>query len=161
MSTSKSFGMIIVASLLLFTGQALAEQTHVVQGPEREGGSPYEFLANVEYFRAHNVRVVVTDRCKSSCTLYTALLRDNLICARPSARFIFHRYVWANDLKVDAQGLIQSYRITGPIIGPEADALWMSYPLSVRKRIMAESPTGLPRHGEELTVPAIELVPRC
>lgn len=159
-SMRKFFGIGMLAFILL-AGQAVAAQEHVVLGPEQKGGEPQYFYDQIRTFRTDKVRVVIKGACLSSCTLYTVLVSDGLICARPGATFVFHRVMVADQLQIDAQGIIRSYRLVGPLVGPEAGRFWMTYPFEVRHRIMQESPTGLPRWGEELTIPATELVPTC
>ncbi|MBI4087836.1 hypothetical protein HY418_00425 [Candidatus Kaiserbacteria bacterium] len=153
---------LIIGFLLLMGKAAFAQPVHVVTGPERLGGSPYEFLAKMRAYRADGVKVVIGDKCISSCTLYTALLRDDLICAKPGAKFVFHRFVLVDNIKVDGQGRLQSFHIMGPLTGPMAQQLWMTYPYRIRHQIMKRSGIGLPRVGNELTIPARQLgVPTC
>lgn len=154
----------IVIALVLFlslAGQAQAQQTHVIGRIEGLGGSPYEFIARANMFRQNDVRVVVTGNCVSSCTLYTSLLPDGLICAMPGAKLVFHRYNYLSDVQVDGKGRLKSYKIAETLAGPEFMGIWRQYPLSVRKRIMQESPEGLPAWGNELSIRATELVPAC
>ena len=152
---------IAIAALLFLAGQATAQTDYILNGVERLGGNPYAFLAQVRMYRERDVRVVVKDQCVSSCTLYTSLLPDGLICALPGAKFIFHRFNILSDIKTDPEGHILSFKIDRPLVGEDFTRIWLSYPLSVRKRIIRESPQGIPRWGQELVVPATDLVPTC
>lgn len=154
---------LVVSFLLvsLFSVEARADE-YIVRGAEARGGNTQYFLNGIKSFRKYRMRVVLPASCLSSCTLYTALLRDDLLCARSDTVLIFHQFFYTKDEEVDAQGRLVSFGVDRYVSGGEKQHLWMTYPISVRRAILSHSPRGLPLVGNELTLPARELgIPAC
>jgi len=145
---------------LLFSNKAGAVE-YVVKGAEANGGRASFFLGSIAEYRKKGIRVVLSGTCISSCTLYTALLRDNLVCATPGTKLLFHQYFHVKNEQVDAQGRMVSFDLDRYVEGTERQRIWMKYPRNVRQAILARSP-GLPALGKELSITAQELnIPRC
>lgn len=168
---SLSVRAVLLMALAFLSGGALAAPepymlkpggTYVVRGVESKGGSIEFFLNSVKLFRKSKVKVVLAEDCYSSCTLYSALIRDGLVCARRGVRLIFHKFVYGTDFVIRG-GVATSYRVVGEIRGEAFTRIWQTYPVRVRAAIMAHSPNGgLPPHGRELSIPAATLgIPTC
>lgn len=153
---------IALGIFLMLGGTAFAQTDHIIDRVEGLGGSPFDFIHRAEAFRAGGVRVVLDGKCISSCTLYTSLLPDNLICARPGAVLVFHRYNYVKDVQIDGTGHLLSWKVAAPVTGTIFTAIWDVYPLSIRRWILTVSPQGLPAWDKKpITVRATRLVPPC
>lgn len=153
-----------------YTIPAAAGNDYVVPAHELRGGVMDDFIRATGDFKGKKVRVVLSGLCMSSCTLYTALAPQNLVCAKPGTKFVFHRPFRATNIQVDANGGITTLEVTRPSSPATVQRFWMQYPLHVRRAILTASHgRGLPMLGRELTIPAEgiphlgidQLVPRC
>jgi hypothetical protein len=55
------------------------------------GGLVADYAVRVAEARKFRTHVVISGRCQSACTIYTALVPDNLACALPGATLEFHK----------------------------------------------------------------------
>ena len=159
----KSFARLMAAAMFLFVGALPSSAwTHVVQGGEAYGGRTVEFLHRVAFFERNRVKVMLREDCWSSCTFYLKLLRQNLLCAKPGTKMVFHQFFWATDLVSDAQGNLMSFKVARVYTGATAARYWLQYPAAARSVILRHSPRGLPPPGKELFIPAKAFgVPEC
>lgn len=161
-------GMVLLSSMG-YTGTVAAAssipvytpgQPFVVQGREANGGLVDAYLGTVSLFRKDRTPVVLEKHCFSSCTLYTALLKDGLLCARPGTVLGFHEYVEAEQLDI-VGGTLRSYRVIGPMQGTKLERILRAYPKQVMRAI--EAAGGFPpHHGPLLVLSAKQLgIPTC
>lgn len=141
-------------------------QLHVVESPENRGGSVTEVLARIEHFRENGTTVILQGECISSCTLYTSLLRDDLLCAMPGTMLVFHQFRGKKGaLKVRSDGTLvlddpELKRLTKH--DPLGEDIQEAYPGPVLDRLALVFPKGFPRLGHEQAIPAsLLLVPEC
>ena len=153
--------------LALVLGLAQSGSAHAFNGtyyvPESEakGGEVEPVLAKIESFRRLNIRVVVPAECVSSCTLYTLLLRDGLLCAREGATLAFHQFLRRETRTVNADGTPESYWLN-PATPEDLRRTWGAYPSSIKSAVLQRSPSGLPEQGNELYISASDLgIPPC
>jgi hypothetical protein len=55
------------------------------------GGLVAEYAVRVAEARKSKTHVVISGRCQSACTIYTALVPDRLACATPGTTLEFHK----------------------------------------------------------------------
>ncbi len=137
---------------------------------EMTGGGPAQsFLQDIRNAkRSGEGRAVIDEVCVSSCTLYTALIKDDLFCAEPNVKFYFHWVAVAKNIEQTAEGVITSYERGDPLAAfenrfAETQQIWTTYPLRIRRLILKKTHNrGLPKPGQELVLTAKELgVPDC
>ena len=159
----KGFFAIAIASLVALTAFAVQANAapYFVNETEAQGGNAYEYLARIETFREHGTRVHLPAFCKSSCTLYTLLLKDGLVCSRTGdTKLVFHQFLARSVRSVDANGEPDSYWLDRPT-PVDVKNTWEAYPWQVRFSVLIRSPLGLPEVGV-VVVPAKEVgVPVC
>ena len=149
-------------ALLQVCGAGAGAGDYVVRGAEAKGGTVSYFLNGLDGFKEKKIRVVLKGTCTSACTLYTALLRDKLLCAKPGTKLVFHQFFYPKNANVDAAGVLHSTDVGHYVSGFERMNLWFTYPPSVRRIIFKHSPSGLPEVGNELVFSAKELnIPPC
>lgn len=112
---------------------------YFVQGAESRGGEVRFFLESIALFRRNRVKVVLKDECASSCTLYTSLLQDGLICTRPGTKLVFHEFVHTADMVVEG-GVLRSFKRTSPVAARSGTG----FGAPIRRWCGASSPTGFP-----------------
>lgn len=148
---------------LTFSFSAAAE-TYTVTGPETKGGDPFAFIERINGFDPGDTVMINAPFCASSCAFYLGLQqRDVHLCvANARTRFIFHRFVYVEDMVIEG-GILKSFTITGPASNKHRAYFWNQFPRDVRRMILARSnEAGLPRHGNEVVITARELgVPTC
>lgn len=134
---------------------------YFVSEDESAGGRAYEYLARIEAFRRLGTKVHLPERCASSCTLYTALLSDGLVCSRTGdTRMVFHQFMRQTVRTVNGNGDPESYWLNPPT-REDVQRTWGSYPWRVRWAILIRSPSGLPEIGE-IEISSRELgIPTC
>jgi hypothetical protein len=140
-----------------------AQSWYEVKGQEVYGGAIDEFLARVRYFRQNRIKVVIGPECVSACTFYTALLKDNLLCARPGTYLGFHWFTLvAQGYTSDGSEVYVELGALAGIRPIEYSQYFNTYPRHVRQEILRRSPVGLPKPGKELYIPASDLgIPTC
>jgi hypothetical protein len=168
MRSLKFWGVLLLALALSMSAQAASRispytggQSYKVQGPVAKGGVSDTFLGLIRLFRKDRVMVVLykEEGCSSSCTLFTSLLKDGLLCARPGTKLGFHEFVETENMQVEG-GVLKSYKVKGPVIGFAFLKLWRTYPRHVRAVINKRG--GLPPHDDMMMIPARDLgIPTC
>lgn len=155
MRSLRTYFRVLLVSLL-GTGSAWSAAEHpvyapgkpfVVTGAEANGGFVDAFIGSVRLFRQDRVKVELVGHCYSSCTLYTALLKDGLLCARPGTVLGFHQYVDADDMQIEGSTL-RSYRVKSPIRGQRLQKIMRTYPRHVLD--IVEQAGGFPPHTAPL-----------
>lgn len=156
-------GIAIVCALItLLSGVGGANAEYIVRGAAAKGGDVAWFFSQITRLRNDRVKAALTDECVSSCTLFTSLLREGLLCAYPGTKLVFHRFFYSKNVQLDAQGNIKSFDVRNYVVGNLASNLWLTYPASIRSVILRYSPAGLPPVGNELKISARELgIPAC
>lgn len=154
-----------MALALVVTGSSVANAIdYPVRGAERNGGFAEDVTTKVQGFKKNRTRVVLSKYCKSSCTLYLALLPHGLVCATPDTKLIFHRFFVAlyDEIRTDVRGQVASWGKIRPADEAVINKVWGLYPLKVRRAIMKHSAGyGLQMPGRELIIEAKGLVPPC
>lgn len=145
----------------LLSAPAVAAPEYIVNAEEALGGNAYEYLDRIQKFRKQGTMVVLPPECISSCTLYTILIRDGLVCTRSTTTLAFHKFLRRETRTVGEDGLPSSYWLDPPTtLGYWRT--WRAYPRTVRRAVLARSPSGLPEPGNEVEVPAHEVgIPKC
>jgi hypothetical protein len=158
--------MAVVFSIAVaFTANAAVityKETRPVLPPYAKGGSVEIFMGMIADSKREGIRRELVGECVSSCTLFTNLMKNGLVCARPGTVLVFHQFVIATDLVIEGN-IIKSYKVGSVIRGPEFERIWSKYPYIVKKMLMKRSPNGgLPPHGQELKISADDLgIPGC
>jgi len=135
----------------------------VLSEAETKGGTVDHAYQNIAYARQKGVVLALPPgQCVSSCTLYTTLLPDDLLCRQGPLDVVFHQFMWVANINTDSQGRISAMTPEEPVSGFRKWRLWRTYPSAVRKAVLARSPSGLPTWGQELHISAETLnVPLC
>lgn len=148
--------LIFILAVTMLTPANAAPQ-YIVGKQESLGGNAWEYLARIEKFRASKTRVVLPPECWSSCTLYSILLKDGLVCAPPGAKMVFHQFMRKEVRTVGSSGEVTSYYLNPPTRAT-LRRTWWAYPAVVRSFM----PRGLPEWGKEITITARQLgIPNC
>lgn len=135
--------------------------TYYAAGAEASGGEVEPFLKRIASFRKWRVRVALSGKCISSCTLYANLLEDGLLCAAPGTTLVFHQFMRRVPILFGADGQVEVYRLDPPT-ADDVRMTWGSFPRAVQRAVLRRSPTGLPDRGQEISVPAREVgIPSC
>jgi len=164
--------LLAFVGLVFFSSPSVAEfgiekgkRVWYVEGQELDGGMVEDFIKRVKDFRQKNITVVIKGQCQSSCTLYTALLKQGLLCARPGTKMVFHRPYYMTSLSLSENGEIKSFIFGGYASEKEPlvhHRFWTTYPVQVRREILKHSPGGLPGVGREISLPAKAFgIPTC
>lgn len=151
---------VLMAIMFSITSTASAMQYHVA-GSEAKGGVVDLYLKRIDLFRKMRIKVFLEEDCVSSCTYYSALLAEELVCARPGVLLVFHKAMRYRPRKVDKQGNVTSFWIEEPS-KKDVQKTWGVYPKRVKEAVLRRSPGGLPYPGEEIFIPATEVgIPYC
>ena len=151
--------------ILVFTANAANityKETRPVLPPHSNGGPVELFIGMIGDSKREGIRRELVVECVSSCTLFTNLMKDGLVCARPKTVLVFHQFVVATDFVIEGN-VLKSYKIASVVRGAAFKRIWEKYPPHVRMKIMKKSTNGgLPPHGKELKISADDLgIPRC